>query len=172
MQSLPALRLPVPRRTSPKCWAIWTETPEYSGHCRTISPVRPRVLASVDRGILRWSYPLWSFREATFGAKERAPGERPRWDHTGPLIPGDRARYDGCDVPSRTVPDQFLAAFTAQQLAAASIALFPDLAQEICASGMLENELRIRGRFKYILCVGKRKGNVRAICALKPDERL
>jgi len=37
---------------------------------------------------------------------------------------------------------------------------------------MLKNELGIRGWFNYILCVGPRKGNVRAICALKQDDML
>jgi|HubBroStandDraft_4_1064222.scaffolds.fasta_scaffold18759_2 hypothetical protein len=63
MRTLPALWLPVSRRTSLKCWAIWTETPEYSGRSRAISPMRSRVLAGIDRGTLRWSYPRWSSRE-------------------------------------------------------------------------------------------------------------
>jgi hypothetical protein len=37
---------------------------------------------------------------------------------------------------------------------------------------MLKNELGIRGRFNYILCIGSRKGNVRAICASKQNETL
>jgi len=76
--------------------------------------VRPKVLASIDRGTLRRSYPSGlpakispdtSRREAAFGVKTKAPGERPSWDRIGPLILEDRARYDGRGVPGWTVPD-------------------------------------------------------------------
>ena len=70
--------------------------------------MRQRVLASIDRGTLSRSYPSGlpakispdtSRREAALGVKKRAPGERPSWDRIGPLILGDRARYDGRGVP-------------------------------------------------------------------------
>jgi len=73
-----------------------------------------RVLASIDRGTLRWSYPGGlpaktspdtSRREAAFGVRKRAPGERPSWDRIGSLILGACARYDGRGVPGRTVAD-------------------------------------------------------------------
>ena len=76
--------------------------------------MRPRILASIDRGTLRWSYPGdlpakilpdTSRHEAAFAVKKRAPGERPSRDRIGLLVLGDRARYDGRGVPGRTVPD-------------------------------------------------------------------
>ena len=50
------------RLTSQKCWA-WTETPEYSDRCRAVSPMRPRVLASIDCGTQLLQLPRWSSRE-------------------------------------------------------------------------------------------------------------
>ena len=112
MQRLSALWLPVEADGPEMLGDLDGETSEFSGRrCCAIFSMRFRGLASIDRGTLRWSYrggfpediARYERREAAFGVKRRAPGERPGWDRIGLLVLGDRARYDGRVVPGQTV---------------------------------------------------------------------
>ena len=66
---------------------------------------------------------------------------RPGWDQFRLLVRESRVRNDGRNVAARTVSRQFFGTVAQPHFASTGAAQRPDLAQEILASRVLEDEL-------------------------------
>jgi len=83
-----------------------------------------------------------------------------------------RVRNDSRNLGPRAVPRQFFGTFAKPHFASGGAVQRPELAQEVIASGMLEDELCSCRWVKCKYWVSVHDGYVLAIGALKPYDRL
>jgi len=104
--------------------------------------------------------------------EEGAGPARPGWDRFRLPVREACVRNDSRNVAARAVPGQSFGTVAKLHVVSARAATGPELAQEILASGVLKGELCSCRWVKCISRVGAHHGNVLAIRALKPYDRL